>query len=688
MTNIPYESNISRPGGPAFGFILVIYYILLLLMLAASFLPQYRVWGLNHWAHYPSYIAIVLFCIGAVLPYAVTRIWRDGETIDETANGSSGTGRFLLVAAIMTAVYLAAFYLLRARTHFLGDGYQLLANLPTVNPWIKIRNLGEELIHKLVYAMLSGEASERSLKSFQFVSYGSGLIFLVTVAIAAKALFTSTRDRLLFFAGPATAGYMLLFFGYVENYSVFVACVAIYAVMGLLILSEILKRWYILIPALVAVSLHTLGAVLLAPTVYLLISGTRVATWLSSLNLYLKLILSVIVAALCVTGFWYPYYNSFFFRFSMVPFVDGPFTLEGYTLFSGKHLIDIVNLYYVLLPSLPVLVAITLWVRLKKSPIGREVIFLSVMALSAFVAVVLFNPKLGMPRDWDLFSFAGVPVAFLGYYVLLKIGIPPARYTRIAALAIFLSLAVLIPRAVGRAVGHIEAAHVVDYLSLDVKKNKNVNILLRDFYAERGDTTKVRTLYEQWQANFPERSLNERGLQLRNEGRPAEAIRFFQGALAHNPTHVPTYAVLASCYRQLEKYDTAQAILEIANGMDPNNTSVLAEFAYLHRYRGDLGTAEKYFERVISIDPSNLYASLGLLEVLWTSGQAAKHDELLIRVAANPGAPAGVHMRLGHKYMSEGLYDDAETQFRQAVRKGIDANLVQGLLDSLSVLRE
>ena len=103
-----------------------VYYLMLLVMLIASFYPAFRVWGFNHWAYYPSYVAIVLFCVGAVLPFAISR-FRFGEDSGDSEDAKRKS-KYLAVSAILIFFYAAMFYLLRAETHFLGDGYLLLKN--------------------------------------------------------------------------------------------------------------------------------------------------------------------------------------------------------------------------------------------------------------------------------------------------------------------------------------------------------------------------------------------------------------------------------------------------------------------------------------------------------------------------------------------------------------------------------
>jgi hypothetical protein len=42
--------------------ILTAYYTVLVAFLAASFFPQYRLWGVNWWAYFPGYVPFVLCC--------------------------------------------------------------------------------------------------------------------------------------------------------------------------------------------------------------------------------------------------------------------------------------------------------------------------------------------------------------------------------------------------------------------------------------------------------------------------------------------------------------------------------------------------------------------------------------------------------------------------------------------------
>ena len=59
----------------------------------------------------------------------------------------AATRSYLPIAITILIVYGVLFYLLRAKTHFLGDGYTLLAELSKENSLVKTRGLAEGLLH-------------------------------------------------------------------------------------------------------------------------------------------------------------------------------------------------------------------------------------------------------------------------------------------------------------------------------------------------------------------------------------------------------------------------------------------------------------------------------------------------------------------------------------------------------------
>ncbi len=319
----------------------------------------------------------------------------------------------------MIALFGLLFYVLRAKTHFLGDGYLVLSNLASAAPYVKPTEWGGTALNILLKGLIGGNPEQAALLSFQGTSIGAGVLFILVAAAFTRALFERTIHRILFLLGICTGGYMLLFFGYVEYYSLFILSVMVYTLTGLLVIKGKLNRWVTIAPLFLAVFFHVMGVSLIPSVIYLLASRTRIGEFMSRQNRAVKIAAGIGLAAISVVIFGYFYSNGYTFRLALVPLIQDRFTVESYTLFSPAHLVDFLNLLLLLLPGLLLFIAVFLLAQGKGLLMRREYIYLLVLSGSVLGAIFVVDPKLGMPRDWDLFSFAGLPLATLCFYRLL-----------------------------------------------------------------------------------------------------------------------------------------------------------------------------------------------------------------------------------------------------------------------------
>ena len=307
---------------------------------------------------------------------------------------------------------------------------------------------------------------------------------------------------------------------------------------------------------------------------------------------------------------------------------------------------------------------------------NRESLFLLILTFCGLGAAFLFDPKLGMPRDWDLFSFSSVAVVVLAYYTLLKRRSKSHSNTMIVVMAIFLGFAVLIPRAVGRSTGTIELPHIENYFRLDVKKNIYHYLPVQDYYYKNGQREKALAIFARWERICPEWEFNKRGVELERRERYAEAVPYFRRAIELNAMFAPAYSNLGSCYLSLRQMDSAEVYLNISNGLNPNSAHILMKLAYLYYWKRDFDTAEKYFKQSIDCK-SDLITNMGLLELYSQTNQKEKYLSLLEEIAARPDAMAEVHQQLGDLYLSRNRVKQARTQYRMAIDKGIDSTQVR-----------
>ncbi len=661
--------------------VLAAYYAMLLAFLLASFFPEYRVWGINLWAYFPTFVPLVLFGVGAVIPFAIR--WIPGREQISKENR-----KYVWLVLGLTLLFGLAFYFLRARTHFLGDGYTVLSLLAQENPLVKTRELGEALAHIWMKSGVGGGGRNAALLSFQIISISSGALFLFVTAAASRRLFERTAERLLFWLGLASGGYMLLFFGYVENYSLLVLAVATYALTGLVVARGILNRWLILIPLAFAIFFHVIAATLIPSAVYLLLANSRAGDFTARQSRAAKIAFTLAALAVAIWVFHHFYTTEYFFRFAFVPLFENRFTVEGYTLFSINHLADYANLLLLLLPGLPIVIAVLRLTPIKKTLKRREYRFLLILMASTLGAVFVLDPKLGMPRDWDLFSFAGVPLAIFGFYYLLDSRLTGRHNVKAASLAIALSVLSLLPRAVGQAIPETSLAHFNSYLELDRVRTRNAGILLVDYYYDRNDTVAAENSRAAWHDRRIDEPLVLQANRLLDAGHVIDAAAFYRRALSVNPVSPIAYTNLGECYLRLGQLDSARTMLEIADGLNPNNAITINNLGLIQFKRGSYREAEHLWLKAASLDTGFVQPRSFLIKLYRTTRDRQKYVEFLTRTGLRDDAPLYIIQWLADYYLQRGRYDDAARAYARALEKGLDSAYIDSLQERFPQLRQ
>ena len=155
--------------------------------------------------------------------------------------------------------------------------------------------------------------------------------------------------------------------------------------------------------------------------------------------------------------------------------------------------------------------------------------------------VVLLNPELGMPRDWDLFAFAGVPLATMGYWSVLRWRNQSSVAGAVVWLSIGLSLVVLVSRAVILAVPDHGVEQIKSYMTLDPARNRNTGFVLAENFEQIGEGAIADSVKRTWRQNRSDEQVLIRARVLMDQGRPRESISLLNRAISMNPVaeHVP-----------------------------------------------------------------------------------------------------------------------------------------------------
>ena len=235
----PAERVFSRPA--------IIAAVFLGLHILPLFWRPVPMWGFDFLFYLPTPIRIlfVFFCVLLFIPgfRRQFRVW-----VGRLPLSLWGCGRRVRITrclVILTA--LIGFYAFSSARHFLGDGYVLLGKLDAEYWHDKNR---APLTYALVGTLhsMGSVLWETAENTYRLYSYISGTLYVLLSFPIAAALGKNDLERSIFLAFLLTAGFVQQFFGYVENYALYLPGLLLYLFLGQRTLEN---RISLFVPALV-----------------------------------------------------------------------------------------------------------------------------------------------------------------------------------------------------------------------------------------------------------------------------------------------------------------------------------------------------------------------------------------------------------------------------------------------------
>ncbi|HBC46385.1 MAG TPA: hypothetical protein DCZ43_05005, partial [candidate division Zixibacteria bacterium] len=295
--------------------------VLAVLSIITSFIPQWHLWGLDSVG--VLFLPFRLLCLGLLILLAIPAI---GSNIG-TKFGDwlySFTGKQLkVIYAILAAVLVILFILLKSNNHLLGDGYNLLGVIKRGNYFSPTEPL-DYLLHNMVFSLL-GRGDNAAYQSYAICSIACGAIFLTALYYIIK----NKVDLILSLAVVFCFTALQFFFGYVENYTFSFLFMFFYSLSAIRDLNA--RHLSLLtIALLILACAFQLSSISLIPSfIFLLLLNFPGKTK------YLIMLGVILACGLLVAGYM--------ILFSQVPlagiFVPLAKTPSNpYTLFSGQHI--------------------------------------------------------------------------------------------------------------------------------------------------------------------------------------------------------------------------------------------------------------------------------------------------------------------------------------------------------------
>lgn len=496
--------------------------------------PDARLWGVNHVFFLPVAAVYAYLVAGALIALLMLPAVRNSaeRIFARIADCFDGLRRPWVVAGC-ALVALAAFWFLRIPTNLLGDGYSVINNIgndiPVVFKWSEV---GAVRLVYLISLVVPVEGLARGEYAYAIVSVLSGAVTVPLFAAVSRQIVGESSGRLFLFCLLVASGWLLLFFGYAENYPLLWPVITAYVFTALRYLDGRGNLWWPLGFLALSLFLHLQVFFFVASLLVLLPARGLGQRIYARFRPHLWISIGILVAA-GITLFVWKYQTSLGFRSHILPPFTGRPIMPDYAIFSWSHLVDILNLLFLLAPLWPLLILAAL-PGLRRIPFDAADRFLGLFSLGGLVMLLIVDPRLGMGRDWDLFALAALGPLLLLTRRAAASGILRRWYPALVMLAIIVTLPFLITN-LNR---EPSIRYMQSLLHLDIPRARSGMIMLRNYLADNGDITRADAIDRDIKNLYPTTRLADAALQHSEAGRFDRAL-----SLADSIQHIDPYSV-------------------------------------------------------------------------------------------------------------------------------------------------
>lgn len=359
----------------------------------------------------------------AVLAVVILRLpWR--RVVPRLKAALSTVERLRLRTRILLATGVGIYsfvWFLGLRNQFINpDGRafaaKFLADVPARGAHMTHDELLELYVHSRFWYHTSRAFGWSVEYSYQFLSSLAGGVFVVLLLVFSRALLGVERWIVLVL-GVGSAGFMQLFFGDVENYTLVTLLLLVYLFAGYLYLEA---RIGLVVPSAVlalAICFHLLAAFLLLSLAYLYVVALRRRQWLGIVGAALTLV------AIPVAVVAYFHYHGLPFEVIRTSNAFGQAgKLQRFATPDLAYHGQITSLLLLLFPPVFFFVPLAAYRRIPLDPFN---VFLLLAVCVLVVYVFTWRAALGVYNDWNLFAPAALPLSILFWRNFARAEAPP-----------------------------------------------------------------------------------------------------------------------------------------------------------------------------------------------------------------------------------------------------------------------
>lgn len=574
-------------------------FLLLAAVIFSWWNPAGRVWGMHHVAFLPPFLSVVLLALSLVL---LTPL--GGRVMKRLY-----ARRFppiLRRAAVWSLAAMFVFFALRVAAPILGDGSLWIKELSWVGVfeargqdvpgtrWLTRKEPLEMGLHEVVFRVvaqfrprdfpaLTPEQKEVIQKrrsrwlntaaqhTYSLLSILAGGLFVFLAArFAQKRVIPEMRA--LFLLMLLSGSGMLLFFGYVENYS-WMSLAALAMLLAGIDESFAPRRFPFktVVAFVLAVGLHLTAVAMLPGVLFLVLLWLwppgKNADALRAIRVRAALVAGGLAAA-GIAG--YVMVKGWEGWISVLPLLPA-FSKDGYAFFSLRHLFDLLNLVALsAAPALAVLIGLRRTGPQDPSAHAQNA-FLALTAAGGIALVVTFNPNLGLARDWDVVTAALWPLIAWAAWRLATADLRAVR-SEIAAALTACALAVSIPFVLVQAGERSSLARFETLLNMDRSRSAYGWENIAMYYEDKGDlVNRIRCWKSALVAEDNPRYRINLGVALRLKGDLEEAERYTVEGVRRAPKFHYQLLYLAKEWVDRGRLDKGRELLRLNMELYPDD---------------------------------------------------------------------------------------------------------------------
>jgi hypothetical protein len=589
-----------------------------------GFLGDTGWWGINHLAFFPLPIRLIFAAVMAlILILHATRVW---QAIADRLNRPA---KFVGVAFLIICPVL--FWFFRVGVHSLGDGY-LRAWEIEQGMLFQATEMLDFLIHAVIYRVLKTIVAVDGTTAMAATSIAAGAAFIYMLTVLSP--FRGVK-KALFIIAVLSLGCTQFFFGYVESYTLLYLFSVWYMLLAFRTADTGAGMAMVTVTYLLAGFSH-LAAVILAPSyiyvAWLISRHSPRRPWLIPISIIITVI--PFVAAIVLSQLLAPERAMASGGF-LLPLFSG-----AYAAFSPVHFFDILNEILLVAP-----------IGLVLSPFliggfgngGKRALTL-LLLIPAAAFILLFDPKLTLIRDWDLFA---VPVA---------VGLIPLFLTSVAAFdkvspavvrrAIPAALCAAVVVSSWIALNHTAAAHLnrAEYVLERSAKGRAYGCeSLAHYYHSCGEyVDEIRILKKISPADRTARVHGKLAQAYYLLGRLDEAYKEAQLGVTDSIPNKLNAIVAGQTAFDKGEYSRAAFYLRVVIAMDPNDYVWLPVLGDALMALDSLDEAVWVYTQALEHDRSYSRAYLGLADIYYRKGDYSKAGEYCRQgLACDPDSPVG-----------------------------------------------